>query len=234
MNMQVNPVHALIGLLRNEAQRGILGREQKLQLNALADILLQTKDNSSRLGKLEEAIRKGELGPVSLKPPETKTTDTKTTEIKRPGWPDFEHEAPEINPRDFSVRVGMATSDAIAQALHQRHGRSWETYPSNDNSGTGGVSKDDPKHADANSRAHHDPQADMPPGFAFPYNPTPQDVEHALRTGQGWPSELGEEVRLRILKESMKQDRVQDDAPQPFWPFVLAVMLVAAVVLWII
>jgi len=224
--MQVNPVHALIGLLRNEAQRGILGREQKLQLNALADILLQSKDAKDRLTALEEAIAKGEIkqAPATDKP-----------RVARPGWPDFEHEAQaEINPRDFSIRVGNKTSDAINRAMTEQHGRSWNSYPSNDNSGTGAVNTArDESRASTYQKAYY-PSSQMPPGFAFPFKPTAEDVQHALKTGQGWPPELGEEVRLRILRETTRQERDDAAVSYPFWPYVMLVVLAAAVVLWIL
>lgn len=223
--MQTNPVHALIGLLRNEAQRGILGREQKLQLNALADILLESKDAKERLIALEQAIARGEIKQASA---------AAKPRVANPGWPDFEHEAPTVNPREFSVRVGNKTSDAINRAMTEQHGRSWNNYPSNDNSGTGGVSPGAAEsYSASNQRAHRDPHSDMPPGFAFPFQPTADDVQHALRTGKGWPPELGEEVRLRILRETMRQER-EEVAVAPFWPFVIVIMVAAAVVLWLI
>ncbi len=199
----VNPVHVLINLLRNEASKGNGNGDQKLQLAALADLLVEAKDAATRLENLEKTLAKTEAG--------------------RAGLAQYEaFAAEEPIPKDIVQRLGAFTSEALIKSKEAQHGRGWTQSSTNDNAYA------DPDLGAAAQRPAHLP---ILHDVAMPFTPSREDVEHALRTGQGWPPEIGENVRLQILRERLNEEREQ--SPIPFLPYLVSLLIIVAII-WLI
>ena len=171
--MQINPVHALLNLIRQEAALGRSGQLHKQQIEALAELLEQGKA--------------GELGPARLE----KLSLEARHAVGAPG-PTVHEEAHEMLRRSFGPQLNPATRDAINQARHESNGRGWNYTSENDNA----------KMALRGDASAEITPGDRPLlGVALPFTPSHDDIARALHTGVGWPPEWGEPLRLRILQQ---------------------------------
>jgi hypothetical protein len=107
MQVQVNMVHVLIALLRQQSNLSCSDEMGGKKQAVLEQLLTEARETNSRISSLEQALRDQSNGSIAQ---------------QWNSWDDHDHE-PSAPQKPSSVR--SATVDAINQSVTERHGRSW-------------------------------------------------------------------------------------------------------------
>ena len=173
--MQVNAVHSLLALLRQQRQAPELNPGSATKVDAVADLIAATKATNMRLAMLEQLLREQHVSVQDV--------------VEKPQVAGSEGAA-----KKLFVKLASATSDAINQNQHERHGRSW--FQSSRKTDTPAQFHERAEENESISKANN-----YFDGIALPYRPSRDDIESALQNGIKAQPELAILVRRLDFSE---------------------------------
>ena len=173
--MHVNPVHALLQILRTESQKGRPLQPPDVQQLGTAELANPAHAAKAAAHGVDSAWQM----------PIARGLD--------PG-PDADRNA---RLEELGSRLAGHTSDAINRSNQEVNGRSWNYTAEKD-------APRMPSHGDASANIL--PGNPLVVGVALPFNPSREDIRHALLSGDGWPEDWGEPLRARLLREEAMQE----------------------------
>ena len=203
--MQVNAVHMLLALLRQQSQEPEWNLPPEAKLHSVEELLAATKSTNMRLAMLELLLREQHQG----------LRDTIETS--------YQLDAFGSEKKPF-VKLASTTSDAINQNQHQSHGRAWIQNSAQTDTATLFREHFEIEEPVLNQNILFD-------GMALPFRPSREDIETALQSGFLEKTELA--LLIRYLDFNEPKNSFGENGPRTNVLYFLIGAIFVAVILLI-
>ena len=192
--MQVNAVHTLLALLRQQRAAPERQAVNDRKDGTVEELFATAKSTNMRLVMLEKLLQEQHLSVQDA--------------IAR-----SQTGGAEVGERKPYVKLSGKTSDAINKNPQLRHGRSWVLSSSQKEASAAILSLADEVDQSQDPNNYYD-------GLASPYRPTREDIEAALQNGTKFRPEMAI-LAKRIQLDEFKNEEGSDENRMNFFFFVI-------------